>query len=55
MASRRVSDDHGADRGDIDRSGDTRRLENGSMAELKKGSRVTGDDRSALAADLKKR
>jgi predicted transcriptional regulator len=25
------------------------------MADLKKGSRVTGDDRSALAADLKKR
>jgi predicted transcriptional regulator len=25
------------------------------MAELKKGSRVTGDDRTALAGDLKKR
>ena len=25
------------------------------MADLKKGSRVTGDDRSKLAADLKKR
>ena len=25
------------------------------MAELKKGSRVTGDDRASLAADLKKR
>jgi predicted transcriptional regulator len=25
------------------------------MAELKKGSRVTGDDRATLAADLKKR
>ena len=25
------------------------------MAELKKGSRVTGDDRTSLASDLKKR